>query len=95
MSECVGTPWTNRVTNREELNYEKPETLEAKIIRLFYFGHVMRANSLEKATSSQSIQLLTADVLAEYANQVTKYFPKVICLLCILALIRMEVYILS
>lgn len=45
-------PWTARVTNREVIDRIKPGTsLEAKItrLRLTYFGHVMRANSLEKS----------------------------------------------
>ena len=45
-------PWTDRVTNREVLDRIKPGlSLEAKItrLRLTYFGHVMRVNSLEKS----------------------------------------------
>ena len=45
-------PWTARVTNRAVLERISPEmSLEGKITRqkLTYFGHVMRANSLEKA----------------------------------------------
>ena len=45
-------PLTARVTNTEVLDRIKPgSSLEAKItrLRLTYFGHVMRANSLEKS----------------------------------------------
>ena len=44
--------WTARITNREVLERIKSEpSLAAKItrLRLTYFGHVMRANSLEKS----------------------------------------------
>uniref|UniRef100_W5NIE2 Reverse transcriptase domain-containing protein n=1 Tax=Lepisosteus oculatus TaxID=7918 RepID=W5NIE2_LEPOC len=44
-------PWTPRVTNKEVLERIKPEiSLEGKItrLRLTYFGHVMRSDSLEK-----------------------------------------------
>ena len=45
-------PWTARVTNREVPEHIKSgPSLEAKItrLRLIYFGHVMRTNSLEKS----------------------------------------------
>ncbi|MBJ5695551.1 hypothetical protein JGG83_23145 [Salmonella enterica subsp. enterica serovar Derby] len=45
-------PWTAKVTNKQVLECIKPDlSLEGKItkLRLTYFGHVMRSNSLEKA----------------------------------------------
>lgn len=45
-------PWTARVTNKEVLERIRPEiSLEGKMtrLRLTYFGHVMRSESLEKA----------------------------------------------
>ena len=52
------------VTNKEILDHIRLETsLEAKIskLKLTYFGHVMRTNSLEKSVMLEMDKVETAD----------------------------------